>query len=284
MSTTSLHLPRFLRPYLWGNLHLALGAFLCVWATRVGASGRVVAPGLLACAMGLGAAAVYGLDRLAGAKPSGPRGDWFLHHRRLMWVWSVAAGVSGMVLVFTLPWAQVAVLGVGALVAVGYGIKVVKWRGQWQPLGAFLWARPGLVALAWMLGTATVPLMAQGVALDSTEALRWQAGRLLLTASLVIPFDVRDRELDLTRGVSTLATRFGAARAFWISRVLAFAALGVALLPHPQPEALAGAAGGCVLLCLTDDRRGAVWRLLVLDGVLHLHALGVLWRWVAHAG
>ncbi len=275
----SLSLPRCLQPYLWGNLHLALGAFLCAWATRVGAAGQVVAPGRMEWILGLGAASVYGLDRLAGAKPSGPRGDWFMQHRRLMWFWSVAAGLAGGVLIVTLPWNEVAMMGLGGVLAVAYGLNVVKWRGKWQPLGAFLWARPGLVALAWMLGTATLPLMTQGVALDSPAALRWQVGRFLLIGALVIPFDVRDRELDLTRGVSTLATRFGPARAFWVARALALAALAVAVFPHPQPENLAAAAGAAVLLWFTHEQRSAVWRLLLLDGVLHLHALGVLWRW-----
>ena len=275
---STLALPRLLRPYLWGNVHLAVGAFLCAWATRVGASGRVVAPGRLEWALGLGAASVYGLDRLVGAKPSGPRGDWFLRHRRLMWAWSLAAGAVGGVLVLTLPPAQVAVMGLGALFAMAYGLKVVKWRGRWCPLGAFLWARPGLVALAWMLGTATLPMMAAGVSLWTWDALRWQVGRLFLCAALVIPFDVRDHELDLSRGVSTLATRFGAQKAFWIARALTVAALGLAVFPQPQPEALVGAAGGVILLWLTNENSSALWRLLLVDGVLHLHVLGVLWR------
>ena len=272
-----LSLPRLWRPYLWGNLHLALGAFLCAWATRAGASGRLLAPGALELAIGLGAASVYGLDRLAGAKPSGPRGDWFLRHRRLMWVWSLAAGVAGMALGVTLPWAQMAVMGAGGLIAMGYGLKVVQWRGAWQPLGAFLWARPGLVALAWMLGTATLPLLAAGVNLASGDALRWQFGRFLLCAALVIPFDVRDRELDAVRGVSTLATRFGSGPAFWIARALMLGSLGVAVVPRPQAASAIAAAGGLVLLALTHDRRSALWRLFLVDGVLHLHALGLLW-------
>ncbi len=275
-------LPRWLRPYLWGNVHLAVGAFLCVWATRVGAGQRVVAPGRLEYAVALGAAAVYGLDRLAGAAPAGPRGDWFIRHRRLMWFWSVGAGLASAILTLLLPWPEVAVLAVGALVALGYGLKVVKWRGQWQPLGAFPWARPGLVALVWMLGSATAVLMALGERLDSPDALRWQAGRLLLAGALVIPFDVRDRELDLTRGVSTLATRFGPERAFWVARALALGAVLIAWLPTPQPENLLAGAAAFGLLWFTHEKRGAVWRLLLLDGVLHLHVLGVLWRVMGH--
>lgn len=274
-------LPPWLRVYLWGNLHLALGAGLCTWATRSGLAGGPVVPGLRTAAIALGAASVYGFDRLLGAKSAtGPRGDWFHRHRRAMWAWSLGAGMGGLVCLALLPWREQGWLAAGGLLGMAYGLKVVPWRGGWRRLGSFLWTRPWLVALVWMLGTATLPLVERGASLVGADALRWQAGRFLLAAALVIPFDVRDRRVDRREGVATLATWLGARAALRIAVVLAVAAAVLAACPAPQPEALVAAVAAAGLLVFTHERRGALWRLLLLDGVLHLHALGVLWRYL----
>lgn len=276
----SLALPRPLRLYLWGNLHLALGAGLCTWAVRAGALGRPVVPGLLAWVILLGTVAVYGLDRLAGAAPSGPRGDWFQRHRRPMWALSLACGAGGAGLALALDVREQAWLAAGALLALGYALPVLRWRGRWQPLGAFLWARPWLVALVWTLATATAPLHAAGAPLFDGPGVQWQLGRFLLLAALVIPFDVRDRELDQARGVSTLATVLGERRALRVAVLLAAGAVAAALWPALQPEALVPALAAVALLAATHPQRGALWRLLLIDGILHLAALGVLVRWL----
>lgn len=82
------------------------------------------------------------------------------------------------------------------------------------------YAKLPVVAFACTWITAAIPLMAESV--GTAESLRYLLWRCCFMAAITLPFDVRDREIDLREGVKTLAGFLSVKSSNWLSVFLLF--------------------------------------------------------------
>ncbi len=186
---------------------------------------------------------VYNLDRLSPASkedlgdaidlrnrtPDGPL-------KKLMW------GMLGLSLpvmawcAWAMPWHLVLALVPAALIATGYALPIMYWRGEWRRLKEIPGIKIGLIAVVWSIATVVIPLWEQGLEPWSSIVLLEAASRVLFIFAITLPFDVRDMARDERVGIITIPTLIGVERTRQLAGVALLTTLALQCVLHGVRE------------------------------------------------
>ena len=242
-----------------GVLHdpLPIGGIAVALMLGTGALGDVSVSLPLLVAAFCGVALVYGVDRAVVAAPEDAwnrprRARWVQAHRTWLYVEAVVLSIAGGLALSALAPATVA-WSVGLA---GLGGLHLASGGTGRPVGGLGIGKPLLVAGAWALGAAILPVVEAGGALDATV---WGVAgyRFLLVLPNVLLSDWGDRAGDRAAGLASWTT-WGTGRGLrWASTVMLVGAMAGAAgagWTRAQPLLWGVDAGGPLLMI------GAVWR------------------------
>lgn len=127
--------------------------------------------------------------------------------------WILLSLVAGALLagqaVFSLSVNTLSWLTVPVLISMGYVLPVFSGHRR---LRDFSYWKIVLVALVWSWVTVGIPFFGQSDFWSNPQFWLLLAERFCFVFAITIPFDIRDRELDVSKGVLTLAHRFSTAR------------------------------------------------------------------------
>ncbi|PSQ96149.1 MAG: hypothetical protein BRD55_07745 [Bacteroidetes bacterium SW_9_63_38] len=192
-----------------------------------GALGDVPVSSPLLLAAFCGAAVVYGVDRAVVAAPEDAwnrpgRARWMKAHRTWLYVEAVVLSIAGGLALSALAPATVA-WSVGLA---GLGGLHLASGGTGRPVGGLGMGigKPLVVAGAWALGAAILPVVEAGGALDATV---WGVAgyRFLFVLPNVLLSDWGDRAGDRAAGLASW-TRWGTERGLrWASTVMLVGAM-----------------------------------------------------------
>lgn len=174
---------------------------------------------------------IYNLDRLSPAATE-DLGDADLDERapsgalkRLMWVMMLASLPMMAWCAWVMPWHLVWALMPAALIATGYALPLLYWRGRWRRLKEIPGVKVVLIALVWSIATVTIPAWEQALNPLSNQALFEAASRTLFIFAITLPFDVRDMARDERARIITIPLLLGVTH----TRALSMGLLGVML-------------------------------------------------------
>lgn len=128
-----------------------------------------------------------------------------------------AIGVLGAAVAFF--WLQLAtqvVLLLPALLSIAYVLPFIGRKKL--RLRDVNFVKIFLVALVWAYVTVLLPLIEYGLSLNSTLLLMCLE-RALFIFIITLPFDLRDRELDLRNGVLTIPTKIGTKDTLYLAAI-----------------------------------------------------------------
>ena len=271
------------RYVVFGNLFLAASAAAWAYSTyRVLGLPRGAADyDLLGLVFG-GVVVVYALDRLyafdrAPERPAAGRLRWVDEHRRFLLGALLLACAGVAVLLF---FVNAAVLGVlGALGAVSFAYSLPVLRNFTVGLKDVGLSKVFLIALVWTCVTVLLPPLEAGAPVLTRDVVLLFAERFLFVFAISLPFDIRDRERDATRGIRTIPVAIGVARSkqlvgvalvghLWLKTIHYYPAHPAMLVPAVLTVAYA-----CLLLAGLSARRGDVYYSLLWDGTILLQAV-----------
>lgn len=169
------------------------------------------------------------------------------------------------------PWLVHAYLALPALLTVLYVFPVFSHRKRLRDLP---YVKVFVVALVWAIVTTTIPL----VLIGSQANMIWMASSLVFffIAAITLPFDIRDKQIDMRQGVSTLSTKIGVSRTRIFSLLLLGLALMVLLFMHGS-EAVSFVTfcswvlcllASAVLILLVDEEKSDWYYSFYLDGTI----------------
>jgi 4-hydroxybenzoate polyprenyltransferase len=270
------------RFFLFGNLFLALCAALWTYSTYgVLHDAPGAANPWLSAFVAAGVVVVYTIDRVFpgerhDAATASERHRWIARHRRsLLALLACAAAVVLVALPF-LGAGVLALAGVAGALALAYSLPVR--RGRTAGLRSFGLLKIFLIAAVWAVVTTILPPLDAGDAVLTRDVCLLFVERFLFVFAITLPFDIRDRALDLASGVRTIPVRVGtsASKAIVGAAIVAYLALKVAHYGLRTPLALAPSAVSAgyvalLLVALSEGRRDYYFSLL-WDGAILVQA------------
>lgn len=221
---------------------------------------------------------IYNLDRLVEPSPGDSEHErWVERHRRPLWALTLLASIGAGVSAIYLSAPLLLSLAPAGVVALGYCVPVLPWRGRRLRLKQLPGAKLLLIAGVWAYATAGLPMIDTGAAIN-IQTIAILLGRLLFLAAVALPFDVPDMQRDRQSGIATLPTLLGLRATRRAAVALALGSLLLATI-GPWPQAWAPlTASACTLMLATKLRegRGLIYFMVALDGMLLVQA-AALW-------
>jgi 4-hydroxybenzoate polyprenyltransferase len=159
----------------------------------------------------------------AGRPPSGPRAP---HMRVALFVSASAAAVFALL---QLPPVTHALIAAVTAVTFGY-VMPFRWKGmRLRGLRNVPLLKSVLLAGAWTVGTAAVPIVCAGTHPGDLFRAALLLERFFFILALTIAFDIRDWRKDKLRRIRTLPVVFGigASKRFAIASLALFVAFGI---------------------------------------------------------
>lgn len=196
------------------------------------------------------------------------------------------AGLAGMgALALRLSWIELAGLVIAGGISIGYAVPCIPFRGKWYSIREIPYMKIWAILLAWILGTALVPLLSMVNLADfqgrfNTFLFLVQQGAFIW--ALTVPFDVRDLNADRS-SYRTLPMVLGvdksiqlARTAMWLAFVFAFMNYLTGFIAFPEMlSQLVISAIGFYLVGRGRSLRDPLYYSIGLDGMIILQGLGV---------
>jgi 4-hydroxybenzoate polyprenyltransferase len=183
-------------------------------------------------------------------------------------------------LLFLLTLSQIVVLGISAVLALGYATPIPFNRTKPFALRELPYLKIWIIVLVWVLTTVLVPFLSDPNISKAPVLVLWIFAQGSFIFALTIPFDIRDLERD-TLNQKTIPMIFGREKAIR----LALGAIGVALLLVSIAAILEYISlfmflaqilvylGSALAILKGKDKRREMYYLIVLDGFIILQGL-----------
>ncbi len=210
-------LRHFINFYLYSNLHIGVcAACLCAfsyWANTSQLDLNYV------CFLFSGTVALYGIHRLIGinkVKSFSDQGRFevinqFRLHIKL---YAGIAGILAIVYASKLSIEQMYLIVLPMLLGLLYVVPILPKARRIRDLP---YIKIFLISITWSFLTITIPL-APYLALDELSILSVE--RFLFIFAITIPFDLRDKDVDIASNTKTLATLLGTNQLIGLSHLL----------------------------------------------------------------
>jgi 4-hydroxybenzoate polyprenyltransferase len=271
------------RYVVFGNLFLAASAAAWAYSTySVLGLPRGAADYDLLGLVFAGVVVVYALDRLYAFDRSpeqalGGRLRWVDEHRRFLLTALVVACAGVAVLLFFVNAQVLVVLGVLGAVSFAYSLPILRhFTVGLKDAGL---SKVFLIALVWTCVTVVLPPLEAGASVLTRDVALLFAERFVFVFAISLPFDIRDRERDASRGIRTIPVAIGVARSKQLVGIALVAHLWLKVIhyypAHPAmlvPAAIA-VAYSCLLLAGLSASRGDVYYSLLWDGAILVQAV-----------
>lgn len=220
--------------YLYSSLHIAGCAmaitaysYLSIPYTRVdfGYVGFVGASTLL----------LYSLHRIVGINKSSNyatqgRFAIIIKYKSHLIIYSIVSALYCLYAYYTFDWSRRLLLVIPATLSLSYSLPIFIGSKR---LRDFHWIKIFLIAICWAVITCTIPFYETNGLCNSTILLL-TIERAMFIFAITIPFDIRDREIDKSTDVITLATRFSDATLKRISWLALIVATAITMLLYTQ--------------------------------------------------
>ena len=221
---------------------------------------------------------IYNLDRLVEPNPGESEHEqWVERHLKFLWVLTACSAIAAVYLSTRLSHVALISLPIAGVVAIGYCLPVLPYRGRWYRLKAVPGAKLLLIALVWTYATAGLPMLESGITLNSSNAMILLT-RFFFIAAVALPFDLPDMQRDQRSGIKTIPTLLGIRATRSVAWGLVIASAFTAILtPWPAASALLiSCACTAGLISMLSPQRGVFYFMVALDGMLLVQA-GLLW-------
>lgn len=96
-----------------------------------------------------------------------------------------------------------------ALLSLLYSLPLIPWKRRRYRLREILFVKLGVVAFCWAMMAVHIPLVEANLAIDRAVLYAQFLSMALFIFALCIPFEIRDIELEKSRGLKTIPIVFG---------------------------------------------------------------------------
>lgn len=168
---------------------------------------------------------LYSLHRIIGINKSDDytnqgRFVIIVKYKSHLIIYSVVSALYCLYAYYTFDWNRRLLLAIPAVLSLSYSLPIFFGGKR---LRDFHWIKIFLIAICWAVITCTIPYY-ESSGFDNVTILLMTLERALFVFALTIPFDIRDRDIDKSTDVLTLATRFNDVilkRLSWLALIFA---------------------------------------------------------------
>ena len=196
--------------FIYSNLIVALGAALFIWETYLLLGSPVQIKYIL-----LGFAAtlfVYNIDRLIDSNTEAQKSErhiWISKNAQFLKLLSALSAAYVLLAIFYTPFKIILFLAHLALISILYSVPFIRVQGKWRSLRSIKGIKLFLISYVWLAATVVMPALASGHRLFDTNMLLLALERGFFIFAITLPFDIRDYENDLARGLFTIPMLVG---------------------------------------------------------------------------
>ena len=152
---------------------------------------------------------LYSLHRIIGIKKSESYANQgrfaiIIKYKSHLIVYSILSAIYCLYAYYTFDWTRRLLLIIPTILSLSYSLPIFLGGKR---LRDFHWIKIFLIAICWAVITCTIPLYELQI-YSNTELYLLTIERCLFIFAITIPFDIRDRKIDLINNVKTLATRY----------------------------------------------------------------------------
>ncbi len=215
--------------YLYSSLHIA------ICAMAITAYSYLTLPTTIDYSyvkfVGASTLLLYSIHRIIGIKKSdnyASQGRFaiIIKYKSHLIAYSILSATYCAYAYYTFDWNRRLSLVIPAVLSLSYSLPIF-WGGK--RLRDFHWIKIFLIAICWAVITCTIPyfeiiISACDTSLTYHTIILTTIERAMFIFAITIPFDIRDREIDKSINVFTLATRFddrSLKRISWLALIIA---------------------------------------------------------------
>lgn len=226
---------------------------------------------------------LYSLHRIIGIQKTGSHSNQgrfaiIIKYKSHLIIYSVISLVYCIYAYYTFDWNRRILLIIPALLSLGYSLPIFIGGKR---LRDFHWIKIFLIAFCWAVITFTIPIFELHT-LSHTKLLLLTVERVLFIFAITIPFDIRDRKIDASNKVKTLASRYDNQKL----QLLSFISLGIAAIiaaisyyQYYFLPSLITYAITAYLICEIDEDKNDYFYTGKMDGILMLPiAICMFWK------
>ena len=152
---------------------------------------------------------LYSLHRIIGIKKSESYANQgrfaiIIKYKSHLIVYSILSAIYCLYAYYTFDWTRRLLLIIPTILSLSYSLPIFLGGKR---LRDFHWIKIFLIAICWAVITCTIPLYELQI-YSNTDICLLTIERCLFIFAITIPFDIRDRKIDLINNVKTLATRY----------------------------------------------------------------------------
>ncbi len=231
--------------YVYSSLHIALcAAALILYSYQVFElkPNYSYAVFVASCTMILYAVhRLVGLRRVSAYHNLG-RFQVVLSHKTHLYFYIGIAGVIAIILALNMSIQKIQMLLIPSVLSLLYVLPVLKGRR----LRDLAYIKIFIIALCWSWLCCVIPTYAE------SEYVVFALGKCFFIFGITIPFDIRDRQVDVDTGVRTLATMYDHQKVKLIGIIACLVSLGLSIAFFPT--------------------------FLLSEIIVHFIAIGLIWR------
>ena len=158
---------------------------------------------------------LYSLHRIIGIKKSETYSEQgrfaiIIKYKSHLIIYSIVSGIYCLYAYYTFDWNRRLHLIIPAILSLSYSLPIFFGGKR---LRDFHWIKIFLIAICWAVITNAIPYYEilttySDTSIDYTTLLLTTVERAIFLFAITIPFDIRDRDVDRSTDVFTLATRY----------------------------------------------------------------------------
>lgn len=270
--------------YLYSSLHIAICAMAITAYTYFILPLRIVDHSYVAF-VGAATLLLYSLHRIIGIKKSSSYANQgrfaiIVRYKSHLIFYSIASSLYCIHAYVNFDWNRKLLLFIPAVLSLGYSLPIF-WGGK--RLRDFHWIKIFLIAICWAVITCTIPYCESMLTLcdsplNCSALILLTIERAIFIFAITIPFDIRDREVDKSTEVNTLATRYSDITLVKIARVALLSTSIVACILYllgtyselTLPPLLITYLITAYLIRLSNERRSDYFYTGIMDGTMLL--------------
>lgn len=194
--------------YLYSSLHIALCAMAITAFSYFAIPKQWIDIGYVFF-VGSSTLLLYSLHRIVGIKRSESYSNQgrfaiIIKYKSHLIIYSFISAVYCLYAYCTFDWNRRLLLVIPAILSLSYSLPIFLGGKR---LRDFHWIKIFLIAICWAVITFTIPIHELNI--YSATTLTWLTlERILFLFAITIPFDIRDRKVDMINNVKTLATQY----------------------------------------------------------------------------